>query len=128
MTTRTRLALVALAAAILVVAIIVSSSSSTGKKQSTAASSAAAAPPVVVVRAAKPVGGIKKLSFSKGARARFVIDSDVSDEVHIHGYDVMRDVEAGHRLTFDFPATKDGIFEIELEGRKTQIASLQVSP
>jgi heme/copper-type cytochrome/quinol oxidase subunit 2 len=124
MTTRTRVALVGLAIAVIVVAaILIGSSSSTSKKQS-----AASAPPVVLVRGANPVGGIKKLTFNKGDRARFVVDSDVADEVHVHGYDLMRDVTPGKPLTFSFAATKDGIFEIELEGRKRQIASLQVQP
>lgn len=126
MTSRTRMALVGLAIAVIAIAIVVTvSSSSTSKKQSTSQN---AAPQVVVVRGANPVGGIKKLTFNKGDRARFVVDSDVADEIHVHGYDLMKDVGAGHRITFDFAATKDGIFEVELEGHKRQIASLQVQP
>jgi heme/copper-type cytochrome/quinol oxidase subunit 2 len=120
------MALIGLAVAVIAIAIVITvSSSSTSKKQST---SQTAAPPVVVVRGANPVGGIKKLTFNKGDRARFVIDSDVADEVHVHGYDFKRDVKPGHPIKFDFPATKDGIFDIELEGRGRQIASLQVQP
>jgi hypothetical protein len=131
MTNRARMILVGLAVAVIAIAIVISvSSSSTSKKQSKAntPAHAAAAPPVVLVRGAKPVGGIKKLSFNKGDHARFVVDSDVADEIHVHGYDLMRDVPAHGRITFDFAATKDGIFEVELEGRKQQIASLQVQP
>ncbi len=126
MTSRTRMALIGLAVAVIAIAIVVTvSSSSTSKKQGTGKTSA---PQVVVVRGASPVGGIRKLTFNKGDRARFPIDSDVADEIHVHGYDLMKDVAAGHRITFDFAATKDGIFEVELEGRKRQIASLQVQP
>lgn len=128
MTSRTRMVLIGLAVAVIAIAIVITaSSSSTSKKQSTSGT-APAAPQVVVVRGANPVGGIKKLTFNKGDHARFVIDSDVADEIHVHGYDLMKDVAAGHRVTFDFAATKDGIFEVELEGRKRQIASLQVQP
>ena len=45
----------------------------------------------------KPVGGVRKLEFAKGDSAEFVVDSDVADEVHVHGYDIMGDVEAGKR-------------------------------
>jgi hypothetical protein len=31
-------------------------------------------------------------------------------------------------VTFDFPATIEGIFEAELEGRKEQILELRVNP
>ena len=54
--------------------------------------------------------------------------SDVSDEVHVHGYDLMKDVEAGQTVTFSFPADITGIFEIELEGAGKQIAELRVDP
>lgn len=128
MTARTRIALIGLAVAVIVIAVIITASSSSTSKNQSTTSAAATAPQVVVIRGANPVGGIKRLSFRKGERARFVVDSDAADEIHVHGYDVMKDVAAGQKISFDFAATKDGIFEIELEGKKRQIASLQVQP
>ena len=84
--------------------------------------------PVVVVKNGKPVGGIRTLTYNKGDRIRFKVDSDVSDEVHLHGYDVMKDVKAGGSVSFDVPATIEGVFEAELEGRKEQIAEITVNP
>jgi hypothetical protein len=84
--------------------------------------------PTIVVKNGKPVGGIRELSYTKGDRIRFKVDSDVSDEVHLHGYDVMKDVKAGGSVSFDFPATIEGIFEAELESRKEQIIELRVNP
>jgi hypothetical protein len=68
------------------------------------------------------------LTYKSGDRIRFEVDSDVSDEVHVHGYDVMKDVEAGGSVSFDFPAGIEGVFEAELENRKEQIAELRVNP
>jgi copper(I)-binding protein len=82
----------------------------------------------VVVKNAKPVGGIQHLTYNKGDQIRLVVKSDVADEIHIHGYDLMKDVKAGGQVEFDFPAKIDGKFEIELESRKQQIADLAVSP
>jgi hypothetical protein len=82
----------------------------------------------IVAKNGKPVGGIAEISVNEGERVRFKVDSDVSDEVHMHGYDIMKDVEAGGSVTFDFPATLEGIFEAELEGRKEQILELRVNP
>jgi len=82
----------------------------------------------IVIKNGKPVGGIAELTYNEGERVRFKVDSDVSDEVHVHGYDIMKDVEAGGSVSFDFPATIEGIFEAELEGRKEQILSLTVNP
>jgi hypothetical protein len=82
----------------------------------------------IVIRNGKPVGGIADLSYNKGEQVRFKVDSDVSDEVHMHGYDIGKDVEAGGSVSFDFPATIEGVFEAELEDRKEQILELTVNP
>jgi hypothetical protein len=82
----------------------------------------------IVVRNAKPVGGIRQLTYNKGEQILFKVDSDVADEVHMHGYDIMKDVKAGGSVTFDFPATIEGVFEAELEGRKEQILEMTVNP
>jgi hypothetical protein len=82
----------------------------------------------IVVRDGKPVGGVRDLTYEKGDRIRFKVESDVGDEVHVHGYDIMKDVEAGGSIGFDFPATLEGVFEAELEGRKEQIVELTVNP
>jgi hypothetical protein len=82
----------------------------------------------IVIKHGKPVGGIAQLTYDKGEQVRFKVDSDVSDEVHLHGYDIMKDVEVGGSVSFDFPATIEGVFEAELEGRKEQILELTVNP
>lgn len=84
--------------------------------------------PTVVVRDGEPVGGIQQLEYDAGEQIRFEVSSDVADEVHVHGYDLSRDVPAGGTVSFDFPAEIEGIFEVELEARATQIAELQVNP
>ncbi len=82
----------------------------------------------IVIKNGEPVGGIAQLTYNKGEEVRFKVDSDVSDEVHMHGYDIMKDVKAGGSVSFDFPATIEGVFEAELEGRKEQILELTVNP
>ena len=84
--------------------------------------------PTIVIRNGEPVGGIKRLEYSAGDEIRFEVTSDVADEVHVHGYDLMQDVPAGGTVSFDFPAEIEGIFEAELEGRKEQIAEIVVNP
>jgi hypothetical protein len=84
--------------------------------------------PTIVVRNAKPVGGVQDLSFNHGDDIQFRVKSDVSDEVHFHGYDVGKDVEAGGSVEFNVPATIEGVFEVELESRAEQLASITVNP
>jgi hypothetical protein len=76
----------------------------------------------------KPIGGVAELTVNKGDDIRFTVESAVSDEVHLHGYDIPMDVEAGGSATFDVPATIEGRFEAELESRHEQILELTVNP
>ena len=82
---------------------------------------------VVVVDGA-PKGGIVRRTVSKGDRVVLVVTSDVADEIHLHGYDVSRDVEAGGTVRLPFKATIPGRFEAELESRGVQIADITVEP
>jgi heme/copper-type cytochrome/quinol oxidase subunit 2 len=84
--------------------------------------------PTIVIKNGKPVGGITELTYNEGDQIRFKVASDVSDEIHVHGYELMKDVEAGGSVSFDFPATIEGVFEAELEGRKEQIIEFTVNP
>ena len=81
------------------------------------------------VRGGKPVGGVKRVRVKKGDRARIEVSSpDTTDEIHLHGYDIARDLKAGGRVRFSFVADADGIYEIELEGAGVQIGQLVVEP
>jgi hypothetical protein len=86
------------------------------------------ATPTIVVKNGEPVGGVQELEYNAGDQVRFKVESDVADEIHVHGYDLMKDVPAGGSVTFSFPAEIEGIFEVELEERKEQIAELRVNP
>jgi hypothetical protein len=104
------------------------STSTTSGKPGTTTTAPASTPQVITVRNAKPVGGIKKLDYTKGDQVRFKINSDVADEIHVHGYDFHKNVSAGGSVSFSFPAKIDGVFVIELESRGEQIAELRVKP
>lgn len=84
--------------------------------------------PTIVIENGKPVGGIKELTYSEGEQVHFKVDSDISEEIHVHGYDIAKNVKAGGSVSFDFPATIEGVFEAELEGRGEQILELRVNP
>ena len=80
----------------------------------------------VTVRDGTPAGGVQRLTVQKGERVTIVVDSDVDDEVHLHGYDHSVDVTAGRPAYIRFRATIAGRFEIELEDAGTPIAELEV--
>ena len=83
---------------------------------------------VITLREGKPVGGVRKLTFTRGDQVRFRVKSDVADEIHVHGFDIEKSVPAGGSVTFSFPADIEGVFEVELHGRQEQIAQIAVAP
>ena len=54
-------------------------------------------------------------SSPRATRSASASTSDTADEIHVHGYDVHKDVAAGGSATFSIPATIDGRFVVELE-------------
>jgi hypothetical protein len=86
------------------------------------------AAPTIVVEGGRPVGGVEELVFSAGDRVRFSVRADGDDEVHLHGYDIEREVGPSRVARFDFPATIEGLFEAELHGSGEQIAELRIEP
>jgi len=80
----------------------------------------------IVVQGGTPVGGIKRATVKKDRVVVLVVRSDVADEVHLHGYNIMRDVEPGTPARLRFRATIPGQFEAELEDGGLQIANITV--
>jgi hypothetical protein len=91
-----------------------------------------AAPPATQVRITyangRIRGGVKRFSVNRGDRVVVTVRSDVEDEVHVHGYDLMRDVAPGEPARVSFRATLVGGFEIELESRHLLLAEFDVEP
>jgi heme/copper-type cytochrome/quinol oxidase subunit 2 len=81
------------------------------------------------VRGGQPVGGVRRITVTRGERVRIEVGSpDTSDEIHIHGYDLAKDLTAGGRVRFSITADAEGVFEIELEHAGVKIADLEVRP
>jgi len=82
----------------------------------------------IVVVDGVPKDGIVRESVNEGDRVVLVVTSDVADEIHVHGYDISREVAAGGTARLPFTATIPGQFEVELESRGVPIADLTVNP
>jgi len=123
MTRNTRLALLGAAVVVVVVAVI-----AIGSGGSDSSSTKSSGPATVVVRDAKPVGGVKDVTFKKGGTVDLTVKSDTADEVHFHGYDVHKDVAKGGTAHFKFPAKIDGKFVVELEEHNETLANVTVEP
>ena len=57
-----------------------------------------------------------------------VVTADASDEVHVHGYDLMADVTPDEPATIRFIADVAGVFEVELEDAGRALFQLEVLP
>jgi hypothetical protein len=153
--TRSRAALLAASIVILVVAFIAlrpsddatDTSNSTAETTPTATATASPAPTEQGVDDAEPTptstptpeptpdpgpllttAKVTKIRVKKGETVRFRARSSKPEEIHVHGYDLSRDVAPGKTARMSFKATIDGIFEIEFEKSATQIAELRVDP
>ena len=116
-----RFVVLGLAVLVVVVAVIVIGTGGSDDTKS-------AGPTTVVVEDAKPVGGVKDVTFKKGGTVDLTVKSDTADEVHFHGYDVHKDVDKGGSVHFKFPATIEGKFIVELEEHKQTLANVTVAP
>ena len=106
------------------------SESETGSGSDSTSTSTPAAPAAqtITVVNGQPQGGVKTVSVKKNEPVVLKVQSDVADEIHVHGYDLKKDVTKGGSVTFTFKATIEGRFEVELEDAGTQIANLEVTP
>jgi hypothetical protein len=91
----------------------------------------ASAPPAnigIVVRGGEPVGGIRNVTVSKGRQVVLIVNSDVADEIHLHGYNLKRDVTPGTPARLPFRATINGTVQVELEQRGVPLARITTQP
>jgi len=75
----------------------------------------------------KASGDTGRVQVAKGTSVSLVVTSDVADEVHLHGYDIEKELTPGTPVTLQFDATIAGVFEVELHHADTVLLRLQVS-
>lgn len=102
---------------------------SSGGSDESSTTDAGKVPTIVVDKEGHPVGGVRELAYRKGDRIHFKVKVPFEEEVHLHGYDVAKEVpKGGGTVVYDLPASIEGVFEAELEGHKEQIIELKVEP
>jgi heme/copper-type cytochrome/quinol oxidase subunit 2 len=68
----------------------------------------------------------RRVTVSRGDRVRVQVESDVADEVHVHGFDLSKQVGPGTPATVEFTANLPGVWEVELENAKRKLFDLAV--
>ena len=88
--------------------------------------------PVVTAIDIVLVGGVvervERFDVPLDGAVRVSVTADVSDEIHLHGYDLHADVSPDTGAVLEFEATIPGVFEMELEGSGVLIGELQDAP
>ena len=74
------------------------------------------------------VKGPGEVEVTQGDRVRIVVQADVSDEVHVHGYDLHGDVTPQEAAVIVFFADAPGVYEVELEDAGLLLFELSVVP
>jgi hypothetical protein len=140
-----RFAFLAVAVVIAVVAVVVlagssgddGGSTSTGDEQSAATATATGTPSGTATAKPTPTatpppllqgGKVAKITTKQGDTVRFRVRSPEAEEVHVHTYDIKKELEPNVTATVSFKADITGIFEIEFEHSGEQIAELRVNP
>ncbi|MBV9163227.1 MAG: hypothetical protein JO309_07665 [Pseudonocardiales bacterium] len=80
----------------------------------------------ITVRGGKASGDTGRITVPLGTPLVVAVNSDVADEIYVHGYDRKARVPAGTTGAVTFTANVPGVFEVELEGSKLQPLQLQV--
>lgn len=73
------------------------------------------------------VQGPTRFTVTQGERVRIVVHADVTDEVHLHGYDLLADVSPSDSARIDFVANAAGVFECELHSGG-ELFQLEIAP
>jgi hypothetical protein len=80
----------------------------------------------VKVGGGKVSGDTGRIMVPLGTLLVVSVNSDVADEIHVHGYDRKAKVPAAGTSAVAFSANTPGVFDVELEGAKLRLLQLQV--
>ena len=119
-----RIGVLAGAAVVIVAALVIVLATSGGGSAPDKATAS-----ITVDRTGRAVGGLRHITVKKGGSVDLTVTPTIADEVHVHGYDLEKEAEAGKPVTFRFKADIDGVFEVEVhKPTDNQIAELEVKP
>jgi FtsP/CotA-like multicopper oxidase with cupredoxin domain len=123
-TSKQRLTFLGVAAVIAVIAVVIILVAGGSGSSDTAGGVAADQPPGPILTQGKT----PELTATQGDTIYLRVHANSDEIVHIHGYNIEKDVPAGKTISISFPAKINGIFEIEFHHSGATIAHLKVEP
>ncbi|HEU4894970.1 MAG TPA: hypothetical protein VFT85_03950 [Acidimicrobiia bacterium] len=82
--------------------------------------------PVDVEISGGVASGAAVFTFELGESVDITVVSDVDDELHVHGYDLVFELTAGVPLILDFVADVPGVFEVEVHTGHSHVFDIEV--
>lgn len=79
-----------------------------------------------VIKNGRLVSGDSLIRVSVGTSLVITIQSDKTDELHLHGYDIEVPISSDNVSKLTFIANETGYFEVELHHRHQSIAAIEV--
>jgi len=76
----------------------------------------------------RPQGGIQRPTIDQGDKVVLVIRADSGEAVHLHGYNLEKEVVPGKAVRLPFTANIAGRFEVELHPTDSLLAVIEVEP
>ena len=91
-------------------------------------SSATVKPVTITITAVngRPVGGIQRPTVKKGQTVRIVVKTNIGTQVHLHGYNIEKNIKKGVPTVIQFVAKVQGRFALELHPMDAQLAQITV--
>jgi hypothetical protein len=74
----------------------------------------------------RPVGGIQRPTVKKGQTVRIVVKTNIGTQIHLHGYNIEKNVKKGVPTVIQFVAKVQGRFALELHPMDAQLAQLTI--
>lgn len=81
----------------------------------------------LTVKGGEVAGGVSTKDIKVGSTVTVRVTNDKADEIHVHGYDLKKELEAGKPGEITFKADIPGQFEVELEKSGHKLVNLAVS-
>lgn len=104
------------------------SSPATTATSSTTGSVTSTIPPMIDVELSDgEVTGPDVFEVALGDRVDLWVVSDIDDEMHVHGYDIFVDLEAGVPFNLSFVADVPGVFAVEVHTGHTRLFDIEVA-
>lgn len=72
-------------------------------------------------------GGHRRVKVEHGSVLALKVAADIAEDVHVHGYDILRSVGVDQPAHFAFTAEIPGVFEVELENSGLLVLLLEIS-